>query len=191
MIAEELEFQISQYADGTLSADEMKYVDELLQSDAQAQKVLAEYRRLNDQLAQLRTGSHSVSTVQWNRLANHISNEIDRSESPAVAGRIGFFAARWRIAAAVLIAGSAVLVARHAMQRPQITPIPVQPSVSDVTGPQAEVAKGSPLEDISVGPSPALARTDPRYGEGVISQGPPKVIIGQVPSKPGTDSHLH
>jgi anti-sigma factor RsiW len=70
MIAEEVEFQISQYVDGTLPAAEMKYVDDLVQSDPEAQKVLADYRRLNGQLAQLRTGS----AVKWDLLAAQISN---------------------------------------------------------------------------------------------------------------------
>ena len=187
MIAEQIEFQISQYADGTLPAAEMKYVDDLLQSDAEAQKMLAEYRRLNNQLSQLRTGP----AIQWDRLADHISNRIDQVERPVVAGRIGFFSSRWRVAAAVLIVGSAAIITHHAMRRSQIAPAPVPSSLSDVTGPQAEVARGSPVQDISVGPSPALARSDPRYGEGVISQGPAKIVIGQVPSKPAADSHLH
>ena len=43
---------------------------------------------------------------------------------------------------------------------------------SVVIGPGAEVAQGTPVEEISVGPSPALAmhNADWRYGEGVVGQ---------------------
>jgi anti-sigma factor RsiW len=186
MIAEDVEFQISQYADGTLPASEMKYVEDLLQSDVQAQKMLAEYRQLNGHLAKLRGPD-----VQWDRFAQQISNEIENSDRPAVAGRIGFFQYRMRIAAAVLIACTAFFVTKHAMKPKQIASHAVAPSISEVTGPQAEVATGKPVQDVSISPSPALAR-DSRYGEDVISQGPSKVVtIGRVPSKQTDDQHLH
>jgi anti-sigma factor RsiW len=186
MIAEEVEFQISQYADGTLPASELKYVEDLLRSDSAAQKILAEYRRLNGHLAKLRGPD-----VQWDRFAQQISNEIADSDRPSVAGRIGFFQYRMRIAAAVLIACTAFIVTRHAFTPKQIAAPVVTPSVSEVSGPQAEVASGKPEQDVSISPSPALAR-DSRYGEDVISQGPSKVvIIGRVPSKQTDDQRLH
>jgi anti-sigma factor RsiW len=189
MISEDVEFQISQYVDGTLPAPERKLVDELLQSDRGAQKVLADYQRLNGYLRSLGNGP----VVRWDQFADQISHAIDQAnEPPAVAGRIGFFTARWRIAAAVLLAGSALIVAKHAMRsKPVVPQITTPSSLIDVQGPAAEVATGKPSEEISVGPSPALAARNSRYGEGVIGQGPSKVvIIGEVP-KPPVDSHLH
>jgi anti-sigma-K factor RskA len=187
MISEEIEFQISQYVDGTLSAPQRKIIDDLVLSDPGAAKVLADYRRLNSHLGSLRTATE----IQWDRLSDRISGAIDNADEPAVAGRIGFFHSRWRIAATVLVAASALLVARHAMRsQPAAQPIAPAPVV-DVQGPQAEVAAGRPTEDVSVGPSPALAARDSRYGEGVIGQGPSKVVIvGEAP-KPPADSHLH
>ena len=187
MITDEVEFQISQYVDGTLSPPERKLVDDLLQADPGARKVLADYQKLNVHLGSLRGGP----AVQWDRFADQISNAIDHYEQPAVAGRIGFFQSRWRIAAAVLVAGSALIITRHAMRsHPTVQPI-AAPVVSDVQGPQAEVAVGKPTEDVSIGPSPALAARNSRYGEGVIGQGPSKIVIlGQLP-KPPADSHLH
>jgi hypothetical protein len=201
MIAEEVEFQISQYVDGTLSTAEMKYVDGLVQSDPQAAKVLAEYRRLNGKLATLRT----APAIKWDRLAAHISNEIDndenRADQPAVAGRIGFFqSARVRIAAAVLLAGTAAIVARYSTRSnpagiPTPAPTLINPTsptaITDVIGPQAEVAKGAPVQDVSVGPSPSLANNS-RYAEDVIGHGPPKVVIlGRGLEKPVGSSPLH
>ena len=187
MISEETEFQISQYVDGTLSAPQRKFVDDLLLADPAAAKVLADYRKLNSQLESLR----STPAIKWDQFADRISNAIDAPEAPAIAGRIGFFQPRWRIAAGVLIACGAAMVARHELRRPAAVQ-PITPAaVVDVQGPQAEVAVGKPTEDVSVGPSPALARSSPRYGEGVIGQGPSKVVIlGEVP-KPPNDSHLH
>jgi anti-sigma factor RsiW len=187
MISEEIEFQISQYVDGTLSVPQRKIVDDLVLADPGAARVLAEYRRLNAQLESLRVSP----AIEWDRLTDRISGAIDKADEPAVAGRIGFFQARWRIAATVLVAASALLVAKHAMRSKPVGQPTVPAGVVDVQGPHAEVAAGKPTEDVSVGPSPALAARDSRYGEGVIGQGPSKVVIvGEAP-KPPADSHLH
>ena len=47
MISEELEFQISQYADGSLSAEETAALEAVLASDSEAAALLADYRKLD------------------------------------------------------------------------------------------------------------------------------------------------
>jgi anti-sigma factor RsiW len=194
MISEDLEFQISQYADGTLSAAELNSVEALLQSNPQAREMLAEYRQVDLQLGTLRIGPAAGPVVRWDEfagsIADRISDESGSSEAHSVAGRIGFAGARWRIAAAVLVCFTGAIVARHAMHQSVVT-APVAPTVVEVAGPQVEIAKAPSVQDVSVGPSAAaMAEHNARYGEGVITQGTPKVILGQLP-KPAADPRLH
>lgn len=184
MLTEDVEFQISQYVDGTLSRTQRAQVDSLLATDPHARQLLAEFTRLNAHLGQLRTTS--AAGAKWDQIARHISTHVDQAEAvdeqvdePAVAGRIGFANFKWRIAATLLIAATALIVVRQS-NRPHGTALPAAApeGMLSVTGPQAEVAAGPEASEISVGPSPALARrSDSRYGEGVISQGPSRVVI--------------
>jgi anti-sigma-K factor RskA len=190
MISEDLEFQISQYVDGTLPAAERKSIDELVQRSGEARQVLAQYRQLDRKLATLRQSPG----VRFDRLAVEISAQIDQLEQSragiGVAGRIGFFSTRWRIAAAVMVSLAGLIVARHATRSSAVSPKIAAPAVVDVTGPQADVATGPTALDVTVGPSPALAARNSRYGEGVIGQGTPRVVIGQLP-KTAPDERLH
>jgi anti-sigma factor RsiW len=191
MISEQIEFQISQYADGTLTTAECTAVDELLAADPHARKVLADYRRLNLQLTKM----HAGPSVNWDRLSEHLSAGIDRAAAPIVAGRIGrwsSFASKLRIAAAVLLAATAWMIVRH--RGNPVTPAVPQTAVSamEVQGPQSEIATGPAVEDVQVKPSQMAARSEaPRYGEGVIDQGPSKVVISGLTPSAKKDSHLH
>jgi anti-sigma factor RsiW len=199
MIAEELEFQISQYADGTLSAADRPGVDAALAADPEARRTLAEYRRLDAHLTRHAPRLGSSPDLKWDRLADHLSRHIDRSAAqdslataPLIAGRIGmgFPTMRsWglRAAAAVLIVatGSLLLHYRAAPTNPMTPPA----GTSDVTGPQADVAAGPPVTDIQIGPSELAARNDAaRFGQADRSS--PKAIVGLTPTGKG-DSHLH
>ena len=193
MISEQIEFQISQYADGTLALADRPQIDALVKADPAAQAMLRQYEQLDAGLSQLK----KMPALRWDRLAEHLSNAIDEdSSTSAVVGRIGFLQSRWRIAATILVAASAVLIARQALRINHVAvPATVAPaSVTIITGPQAEVAAGPAVQDITVGPSPALAARDgeARYGEGVIGQGPAKVIIvGGLNPPANADSHVH
>src|SRR5580698_6345999 len=97
-MSEDLEFQISQYVDGTLSAEERVAVEVRLAEDADARRLLGEYRRLDQQLSQ----NLSLPNVKWDRLAERLSAAMD--ETPAVAGRIGFATWGRRLAIAACLA---------------------------------------------------------------------------------------
>ena len=187
MTSDELEFSISQYADGTLPAGQRPAVDAALAADPAARRVLAEYRRLNQLLAAPPAG------VDWDRLAAHLSAAVDderadeRLARPAVAGRIGpAWRSPWRIgsvAAAAAMAVTVGLLAHHG--RPAGTPVPagrqvVEAAVAEVTGPGVESATVPPEAQVTIGPSPALAARagSGRYAEDVISRTPRVVIAG-------------
>ena len=78
------------------------------------------------------------------------------------------------------------------MRSPALATPAAPASISQVSGPQVEIAKGLPTVDVSVGPSQAFARGKSPDSQGVVGQRPSKVIIlGQAPTKPPADSHLH
>jgi anti-sigma factor RsiW len=196
MIAEDVEFQISQYADGTLGAGERASIDALLNADPQARQMLAEYRRLNVQLAQLR-----LPEIKWDKLAENISDSILSSPRPAeqtdrrlIAGRIGWTA--WsgglRVAAAILIATTVGIVTYRTLQHTgPAQPIRRPPVISDVVGPSADVAEGKPLEDVSVGPS-AIAAGEAHDIQNAIVPRPSRVIINEAIATPTKDKrHPH
>jgi anti-sigma factor RsiW len=159
MLAETTEFQISQYIDGTLSAAERSTVESVLAADAEARKVLADYRHLNQQLA----ASQSIPAVNWDRLSTAISDSIEPAERPMVAGRIGFGSARMRIAAAVLVAATAAIVARHYTYHAPVISTPTHETDVAVTGPSAEPPAGPAMVEISVSPSATAMRNDPAH----------------------------
>jgi anti-sigma factor RsiW len=211
MTRDELEFQISQSLDGTLSAEENAALQERLANDAEARELLAEYRRLNKHLAR----ALPLPAVNWDRLAEHLSGVIAdadaanadaanadaanadaanadaanadaaNADAPAVAGRIG--SATWRsrlaIAAGIIIAVSAGLLVYDA-QRPRVAPTPpginAVNSSAVVIGPRAEPATGPVVQQITVGPSPALAAKGDswRYAEGVVTRPSSATIAG-------------
>jgi anti-sigma factor RsiW len=191
MISEQIEFQISQYVDGTLSLDEQAAVDQLLAVDGRARKILADYRKLNAHLAKLNVGP----SVHWDRLSEHLSAGVDRATAPVIAGRIGqwsSFSSKMRIAAAILFAASAWMIVRH--HGHSVQPVTPQTPVSrmDVSGPQPEVANGPTIEDVQVKPSQLASGSNAtRYGEGVIDHGPSKVVISGITPSPRKDSPLH
>jgi len=194
MIAEDLEFQISQYVDGTLSPSERMLVDDLLKSDPQARQLLSDYRQIDAQLIQLR----GKPAVRWDRLAEHISSVIKKSDQsePVIAGRIGWAAwsGRLRIAAGVLIVATVGLIVRHAIHPSTVVPTNQPVSQLEVTGPGPDVATGTPSEDISVGPSPRFAADEAgtHNVDAVIVPSPSKVVItAGINAKPKGKSQPH
>lgn len=189
MIAEQLEFQISQYADGTLSPAETQALDQILRGDAEARKLLADYRQLNARLAR----SAALPSLRWDRLADRISSNISAQQTRpmtlAIAGRISTWSAGLKIAAAMLLACTAWLMVRHRSTAPVPNPSPAV-SVTAITGPQAEVANGPAVTDVSVGPSQLAQRTEAtRNGEAVVVE-PSRVVISGLTPPVKRDPHL-
>jgi anti-sigma factor RsiW len=177
MNQDEIEFQISQYLDGTLSMPERAAVEERLAVDADARRLLGEYRRLNEQLLH----NLPLPTVKWDRLAEHLSAVVDEASAPAVAGRIfpAVLIRRMAIAACLALATGLSLhyfqVHRNAAESDS-NPVVV------VIGPTVEASDDAAVEEIDVGPSadfashggifPASQKTDDRPGRAVMFSAP-------------------
>src|SRR2546423_15276867 len=81
MTTEQLEFEISQYADGTLPPASRAALEAKLAADAEARALLDEYRKLDAALASAR----AIPALNWDRLATSISaavaDQADAEES--------------------------------------------------------------------------------------------------------------
>ncbi len=201
MLSEDLEFQISQYADGSLPTGDRRGVEALLRDNPAARQVLREYQQLDVHFGAL----DSLPSVDWNRFAGRVSAMVDAEPSsaasfvmrPAVAGRIFSAVSNWKVRSAVAalfvcVIGGAPWVHQHKLSV-NGPPTPALESVATVVGPQAEVAVGTAVQEIRVGPSPALAKQIGtwRYADGVVTHGPSNVTItaGITPA-PRPDPHL-
>ncbi len=185
MIAEDLEFSISQYVDGSLPADERAAVEAALAADPAARAALAEHRQLNALLATPPAG------LNWGRVASHLSSfAADEHDHVAVAGRIG-----WRspmrigsIAAVAVVAVTVgLLVHRGRPGTVVVTPVHAEAeSVVVVSGPTEEPPAGPAEADVKIGPSPALAARGEswRYAEGVVGR-PSTAVIAAADKLPG------
>jgi anti-sigma factor RsiW len=192
MIAEDLEFSISQYADGTLSADERSAIDVILAVDPLARQALAEHRQIAALLAVPPAG------IDWDRLADHLSSTVASDDAAAVVvGRIGpaGWGSPWRIgsiAAAAVVTLAVGLLAHHGRTSPAVVPVPpADEAVAVVTGPAVETGAGPAEAQVSIGPSPALvARGESwRYAEGVVSR-PSSAVIAAAEPIPGRGSRV-
>ena len=158
---DELEFQISQYLDGTLGEAERSALEARLGSDADARALLDEYRRLD---AALKVAP--LPAVNWDALSARISSAVaDQQDEPARTYRIGFVRtmAGLAVAACVLVAVGLGLrlmppgrtgsdAGTIAVNQPKA---PTEIIVVDA-GPAAPAAAPEPLEAIVVGPSNTL-----------------------------------
>ncbi len=199
MIDEQIEFLISQYADGSLPESERALVELRLQGDADARTMLDEYRALD---ATLKT-SMPLPAVNWDRFAEHLSEAVaEQREARAttVLGRIGTFG-RFAIAACVVVAvgGVALWTAMkpqgggdnttivhsgggdNAVENPNVNPdiVNVAPAprpapVVVVRGPAPQVALEAPVVIVAVGPSSSV-QPNWRAAEGVVT-GPSRAI---------------
>lgn len=156
MASEELEFSISQYADGTLADEQRVALESRLADDPEAQALLAEDRSLTDLLR-----SAPTPEVRWDRLAESISAGIDRAMEERAAGASWWFRHRLpaglAVAASVLIAiGIAVHILLPGNSSTEIRG-PVKPLGSETTamlnvqGPEADAPSGPQVTQISIG----------------------------------------
>jgi anti-sigma factor RsiW len=194
MDAEQLEFAISQYLDGTLPAEERAALEQRLASDAPARALLDEYRRLD---TIIKAHGEPIPNVKWDALAEHISAAVD--EIAAVPA-----ARQWRIrpavgwmamAASLLLAvGIGWRVMHHdAVQPPEkvatgnLNPHQqqMQMAVVQVTGPQAEPAKGDSSIDVSIVRPPVSSTPAYGYDDGVVVQPSHVNLAGTAPVDDG------
>ncbi len=177
MNQDDLEFQISQYLDGTLSPTERAVLEQRLAVDADARGLLAEYQRLNEHLSR----HLPLPNVKWDRLAEHISAMLDEADRPVVAGRIFPAVLVKRLAIAACLALVTGLSLHHFLAHrnaPESDSYPIEV----VIGPSVEPADAVPVEEVAVGPSadftahgdsfPASQNSDTRPGRAVIFSAP-------------------
>lgn len=191
MIDEQLEFLISQYADGSLPESERALVELRLLNNPEARALLEEYRALDASLK----SSMVLPAVNWERLAEHLSEvvaEQEETRAATVLGRIGTFG-RLAIAACVVLAVGGVALwtamksdggdtrvvqnTNHATgpNTTNITPPDARPApLVVVRGPAPEAADAAPVVVVSVGPSSRVT-PDWRAAEGVVT-GPSRAI---------------
>jgi anti-sigma factor RsiW len=164
MIDEQLEFQIAQYADGTLPPAERAALEQLLARDAHARVLLNEYRRLDATLK----SELPVPAMNWNRLAAHLSDAVAEEDRATTTLTIGWSIRSWgKVAAAaaiLLVVGTIALLAL----RPQAPvtnvsvnthPSPDNPTpptavaIVEIAGPAVQAASQPAVAQIDIGPS--------------------------------------
>jgi hypothetical protein len=120
--------------------------------------------------------------IAWDRLAAHLSNTIAKSDVQDEPVRI--YAMPWvRRVASLAVAACLVIVIgvgyeHRAPSSAHSTP-PVGPAELAVAGPAADAPVGAVVEQISIGPSPAIAMDDStwRYGDSGVVDHPQRVVI--------------
>jgi anti-sigma factor RsiW len=181
MIDEQLEFAISQYADGTLPPSQRAALEARLGTSPALMAMLDEYREFG---GAFRDASPALPAINWERLAVHLSDAVAQSdvqdddhvrgyESPWAMPRV------MRMASLAVAACLALAIGISFERRAKPAAAPVGPSEIAVAGPAADAPAGAVVEQIAVGPSPAVAMDDStfRYGDsGVVSQ-PARVVI--------------
>jgi anti-sigma factor RsiW len=178
MTRDQLEFQISQYVDGTLSADDVAALDEIFARDPEARTILAEYRAVD---AMLKREGAPLPDVKWDALAATLSAAVAKEELPQ--RRLRIWTATWtRVAVAAMVVFAIGLTMWIHMQPATNGTIanndPVKPpvAVANVTGPAIESAPAAPVAIVSIGPSPLAQASHARLAETMVYR-PPRVVI--------------
>lgn len=188
MISEELEFRISQYADGSLPADEKAALEATLASDAEAQTMLESYRQIDVAMKR----ELGLPAMNWDRLASHLSDAVaaeeSRLEQSSYSIRL-FTYGRIAVAAMVLLAvGSVTWMTIHrtsntpgpgtiAVNVQNPTAIPSNAvAIAEVSGPSAEVAMQPGVEEVAIGPAPQSPTVSYAASEDLVYR-TPRVLI--------------
>lgn len=160
MITQELEFQISQYLDGTLAGAELAALEERLATDSSTRQLLAEYRQLD-----LSLRSAPLPPIDFDALSDRITASVARQPEPAQSYRLPWSRAfvGFAVAASVLLA---VGVGIRRLQSPagsgaevavNTTPNHRDPIRIEVVDAVAAAAPSTqPAVEVAVGPSPLL-----------------------------------
>jgi anti-sigma factor RsiW len=185
MTADQTEFLISQYADGTIAATDRVALESHLATDPAARRLLDEYRQLD---ALLRTAAPSVPAFDYDALAARINAAIDDHNTAREPLRLPI---PWlRVGAGLAIAAS-VLLAVGLWLRPFATaPTSSNPTVATNAKPagviqvavlqpaDARLEYGPALQQIRVGP-PAGGLTDSRVLSEAIVTRPNTLFIAK------------
>jgi anti-sigma factor RsiW len=183
---DDLEFLISQYADGTLEEADRGTVERALESDAGARAMLDEHRALTRLVR-----AAPLPEVRWDRLAETISGAIDdemESRMRRASWLIRPVRAGWlALAASVLIAGG---ITTHFMTGTR-TPINIATQGTPasrtllVEVSQPDRPEGKVISEISIGAGGAYAKdsTLAPYADDIDTR-PAHVVIASGASTP-------
>jgi len=179
MISEELEFRISQYADGSLPAADAVALEAALANDSEARAMLAEYRRLDGAMKR----ELALPVVNWDRLAGHLSDAVaaaDERQQSNFTLRIGSGVSIWgrlAIAAMVLVAvGSAAWLGLRPARSTNVAIKPSLVQLAEITGPRAEAANRPAVEEVAIGPSASAGSVNYAVAEDIVYR-TPRVVI--------------
>jgi len=187
MIDEQLEFQIAQYADGTLPAAEIPALERVLADNADARALLDEYRRLDATLKR----ELPVPAMNWDRLATHLRDAVAAEDRATTT--IAWPLRNWgkiAAAAAILLVVGTIALLQLRPTAPVTTVVVNNPpsSVQNgtpstnvtvvvvVTGPVAQTTDATPVVEINVGPSAWAKQTNYGVTDQVVYR-QPRVMI--------------
>jgi anti-sigma factor RsiW len=175
MYDEQLEFAISQYADGTLPAARRAALEAQIAADPALEALLAEYRHLTGALDSL----PQMPAINFERLSDHISQQIAQAEEE----RARVFQMPWvrRIAGLAVAASVALVIGIGLEHRSNSVTHVTAPAAGEiaVAGPAPEAPAGAVVAQISIGPSPSVAMDDStwRYGDSGVVAPAQRVVI--------------
>lgn len=169
MLKEDLEFRISQYIDGTLDDTQRRALERELEQDSNAAQLLGQYRQIDNYLK----SALPLPQVDYDALANRISDAIDQADRPHV-----LYSFKWvRRAASIAVAACIILAAGIWIYTNGLIPSNGNNSVIvQVTGPQSEAAFADPIQVIQIGPS-AVAAAGPSPASEVLVAKPSRLVI--------------
>lgn len=182
MSADELEYLISQYTDGTLNPLEQAAVEDRLASDASARQLLAEYQKLNNVVK----NAMPMPQIAWDELARSIREKAALLDPPVRHYRLTFatvskFAS---IAAMIAIAVGLAVEFRHrgglmdssGRAVASVNPRPIEVQIDGVTAPSlaasnavAVNSKPAKAAEVTIGAAPDYAAADFNSAEAIIS----------------------
>jgi hypothetical protein len=170
MLDEQLEFAISQYADGTLPPSQRDALEARMADEPPLAAMADEYRLLDGALRSAR----SLPTMDWDQLALRLSDRVAEHHAGDVT--IPIYQMPWVRRAAGMAVAACVAIAmigigmEHGGKSPAGS---VARRELAVAGPAAEAPAGVVVSQISVGPGPAVAAEDAtwRYGDYALGSG--------------------
>lgn len=180
----DLEFQISQYVDGQLDAGAAKALEMRLRDDAAARSLLAEYQ----QVAAVVRDNTPLPAINWNRLAESISTNIESAEEQRIEQR---FRMPWmQIASSIAAVAACALIGLFIFRSQDVTvptdsTVVIAPSrIAEVSLATAEPAAGPRIAEVTIdmpNDDTALAamvwdELQPRNTRVVVTAGAPPVM---------------
>jgi anti-sigma factor RsiW len=188
VIDEQLEFQIAQYADGTLPAADAVALERVLASDAEARALLDEYRRLDATLKR----EMPLPTINWNMLASRLSDAVAEEDRATTTiawplrswGKVAMAAsiaiviglmAWWQLKPATPTSEIALNNGTTTSSSTGVNP-DTAVAIVQITGPAAQAASQPAVAQIEIGPSPWAKQTNFGVADQVVYRRP-RVLI--------------